>query len=53
MLEVRGLESGYQRSAVLQGVDLDLPAGQVLGLLGRGLRFWIVVAGASTFLGWL
>jgi len=35
MLEVRGLESGYKRSAVLQGVDLDVAAGQVLGLLGR------------------
>jgi branched-chain amino acid transport system ATP-binding protein len=35
MLEVRGLQSGYKRSAVLQGVDLDVDAGQVLGLLGR------------------
>ncbi len=35
MLEVRGLESGYKRSTVLQGVDLDLDAGRVLGLLGR------------------
>ena len=35
MLEVRGLESGYKRSAVLQGVDLDVAAGEVLGLLGR------------------
>jgi branched-chain amino acid transport system ATP-binding protein len=35
VLEVRGLESGYRRSTVLQGVDLDLAAGQVLGLLGR------------------
>ena len=35
MLAVRGLESGYKRSAVLQGVDLDVAAGQVLGLLGR------------------
>jgi branched-chain amino acid transport system ATP-binding protein len=35
MLEVHGLESGYKRSAVLQGVDLDVAAGQVLGLLGR------------------
>jgi branched-chain amino acid transport system ATP-binding protein len=35
VLEVRGLESGYKRSTVLQGVDLDLAAGQVLGLLGR------------------
>ena len=35
MLEVRGLESGYRRSTVLQGLDLDLASGQVLGLLGR------------------
>ena len=35
MLEVRRLESGYKRSTVLQGVDLDVAAGQVLGLLGR------------------
>ena len=35
MLEVRGLESGYKRSTVLQGVDLDLANGHVLGLLGR------------------
>ena len=35
MLEVRGLESGYKRSTVLQGVDLDLEHGGVLGLLGR------------------
>ena len=35
MLEVRGLRSGYRRSTVLQGVDLDVAAGQVLGLLGR------------------
>jgi membrane protein YqaA with SNARE-associated domain len=25
----------------------------ITGLLGRGLRFWVVVAGASTFLSWL
>ncbi|MCW2582432.1 MAG: braG2 [Klenkia sp.] len=35
MLEVRELESGYKRSAVLQGLDLDLAEGSVLGLLGR------------------
>jgi branched-chain amino acid transport system ATP-binding protein len=35
VLEVRGLESGYKRSTVLQGVDLDLQSGRVLGLLGR------------------
>jgi branched-chain amino acid transport system ATP-binding protein len=35
VLEVRGLKSGYKRSTVLQGVDLDLATGQVLGLLGR------------------
>ena len=35
MLDVRGLESGYKRSSVLQGVDLELSAGAVVGLLGR------------------
>ncbi|SDX99442.1 branched-chain amino acid transport system ATP-binding protein [Modestobacter sp. DSM 44400] len=35
MLEVRGLEAGYRRSTVLQGLDLDLESGRVLGLLGR------------------
>jgi branched-chain amino acid transport system ATP-binding protein len=34
-LEVRGLVSGYDRGVVLHGVDLDLAAGAVLGLLGR------------------
>jgi branched-chain amino acid transport system ATP-binding protein len=34
-LEVRGLVSGYDRGTVLRGVDLDLGAGRVLGLLGR------------------
>jgi branched-chain amino acid transport system ATP-binding protein len=34
-LEVRGLVSGYDRGTVLHGVDLDLDAGAVLGLLGR------------------
>jgi branched-chain amino acid transport system ATP-binding protein len=34
-LEVRGLVSGYDRGVVLHGVDLDLDAGAVLGLLGR------------------
>jgi branched-chain amino acid transport system ATP-binding protein len=34
-LEVRGLVSGYDRGTVLRGVDLDLSAGAVLGLLGR------------------
>jgi branched-chain amino acid transport system ATP-binding protein len=34
-LEVRGLVSGYDRGTVLHGVDLDLDAGTVLGLLGR------------------
>ncbi|WP_219417730.1 ABC transporter ATP-binding protein [Pseudonocardia nigra] len=35
MLQVRGLRSGYGGSSVLQGVDLDLADGEVLGLLGR------------------
>ena len=34
-LRVRGLVSGYDRSTVLGGVDLDLAAGGALGLLGR------------------
>jgi branched-chain amino acid transport system ATP-binding protein len=34
-LQVRGLVSGYDRGVVLHGVDLDLEAGAVLGLLGR------------------
>jgi branched-chain amino acid transport system ATP-binding protein len=34
-LTVRGLVSGYARGRVLDGVDLDLPAGAALGLLGR------------------
>jgi len=35
LLEVRGLRAGYKQDTVLQGVDLDLDAGRVLGLLGR------------------
>ncbi|MGI8652293.1 MAG: ABC transporter ATP-binding protein [Geodermatophilaceae bacterium] len=34
-LQITGLSSGYGRSSVLQGVDLDVPDGRVLGLLGR------------------
>ena len=34
-LQISGLTSGYGRSSVLQGVDLDVPDGRVLGLLGR------------------
>jgi len=34
-LSVRGLVSGYDRSAVLGGVDLDLASGTTLALLGR------------------
>ena len=34
-LQISGLTSGYGRSAVLQGVDLDVSDGRVLGLLGR------------------
>jgi branched-chain amino acid transport system ATP-binding protein len=35
MLEVRNLETAYGRSQVLFGVSLDVPAGQVVSLLGR------------------
>lgn len=34
-LEVHGLVSGYDKSSVLDGVDLDLDRGRTLGLLGR------------------
>jgi len=34
-LEVRALVSGYDRSTVLGGVDLELDSGGALGLLGR------------------
>ncbi len=34
-LEVQGLVSGYDKSSVLDGVDLDLDRGRTLGLLGR------------------
>ena len=35
LLEVRGLRSGYGEAVVVQGVDLVLPQGQSLALLGR------------------
>jgi urea ABC transporter ATP-binding protein UrtE len=35
MLSVRGLHAGYGESSVLQGVDLDVSAGEVTALLGR------------------
>ena len=35
LLQVRGLRSGYGEAVVVQGVDLDLPQGRSLALLGR------------------
>ena len=35
LLEVRGLRSGYGEAVVVQGIDLTLPAGESLALLGR------------------
>lgn len=35
LLDVQGLRSGYDRSTVVDGVDLQLAEGRVLGLLGR------------------
>jgi branched-chain amino acid transport system ATP-binding protein len=35
LLEVRGLRSGYQQGTVLHGVDLGVPRGRVVALLGR------------------
>jgi branched-chain amino acid transport system ATP-binding protein len=33
-LEIRGLETGYDRTTILRDVSLDVPAGQVTALLG-------------------
>jgi branched-chain amino acid transport system ATP-binding protein len=33
-LEVRGVEAGYDRTTILRGVSLDVPAGEVTALLG-------------------
>ena len=35
MLNIRGLTGGYGRATVLHGVDLDVPAGGVVALMGR------------------
>ena len=35
MLEVRDLHAYYGKSHILQGVDLDVAAGEVVSLLGR------------------
>ena len=35
LLAVRGLEAWYDESHILHGVDLDVPAGEVVTLLGR------------------
>jgi len=35
MLEIRGLNAWYGESHVLHGLDMDIPAGKVISLLGR------------------
>jgi branched-chain amino acid transport system ATP-binding protein len=35
LLSCRGVQAGYGRSQVLFGIDLDIAAGEVVGLLGR------------------
>lgn len=43
----------YAVTAVLAGtLRVNFWIFLVTGLLGRGLRFWVVVAGASTFISW-
>lgn len=34
MLEIRGLEAGYGLTTVLRGVDLEVPAGRIVAVLG-------------------
>ena len=44
----------YAVTAVLAGtLRVNFWIFLLTGLLGRGLRFWVVVVGASTFMGWL
>jgi len=35
MLNIRNLQAGYGKSQVLQGVTLDVNAGEIVALLGR------------------
>ncbi|HPU52860.1 MAG TPA: ABC transporter ATP-binding protein, partial [Burkholderiaceae bacterium] len=35
LLRIRGLETAYGPSQVLFGIDLDVRAGETIGLLGR------------------
>ena len=35
LLEARGLRAGYQQGTVLHGVDIAVPRGRVVALLGR------------------
>ncbi len=35
MLSIKGLNTHYGASHILQGVDLDLPAGRIAAVLGR------------------
>jgi phospholipid/cholesterol/gamma-HCH transport system ATP-binding protein len=34
LVEIRGLRFSYGRRAVLKGIDLDIPAGKIVGILG-------------------
>ena len=34
MLKIRGLHSGYGRIEALHGIDLDVPEGEIVSLIG-------------------
>ena len=42
MLQVQDLNAWYGRSHILQGISLAVEEGEIVSIIGRGLRFFIV-----------
>ena len=57
MLKIRGLESCYGESCIVSGLTLDVPKGEIVGLIGRnGVRLtsgpppdWVMCRRAAIF----